>query len=71
MPATAARSAPWVSDNSPSAVSQAAIQLWGSCSDQPNCGRSTLSGTEADAMTRWSSPISSAFSEEVPRSRPR
>ena len=37
----------------------------------PAAGRETVSGIEASASTRWSKSTRSAFTEDVPMSRPR
>ena len=53
-----------------SALDVAAIQLSGSCSDQPGCGRSTLSGSLIEATIAWLSSISTALTDDVPMSMP-
>ena len=53
------------------AVSAAAIQSAGSCSDHPGCGRETSSAPFAWPMMRWAPSISSALTPDVPRSSPR
>ncbi len=48
----------------------ASVQSCGACSDQPLCGRETVSGAVASPSRRCASSSTTPFSPDVPRSSP-